>query len=170
MHNLDLTYTWLDVLVVWLYPIQLYVELIVVERPLDLYTSMQRHPCIPKKVPPILAPSLVINLNSPSPSMVLLESPTWNSLIVIFLLMFSLLFATLEPWSLLKFHLSDPCCVYNMFMDTLYPLKQLLVRRSIYIFSLHWNIFLIIHFYITLIDFNTFMIKLNGLYILKCIW
>jgi hypothetical protein len=50
----------LDVHVAWLYPIQFYVELTLVECPLDLYTSMQIHPYILEEVTLIPSPSLVI--------------------------------------------------------------------------------------------------------------
>jgi len=59
---------------VWLYPIQFCDELTKVECPLDLCTSMQKHPCTLEKIPPTPTPSLAISLNSPSPSMVLHES------------------------------------------------------------------------------------------------
>ncbi len=49
-----------DVHVVWLYSIQFYVELTLVECFLDLYTSMQIHPCILEEVTPTPSPSLVV--------------------------------------------------------------------------------------------------------------
>jgi hypothetical protein len=45
---------------VWLYPIQFYVELILVGCLSDLSMSMQRHPCTFEEVPPTPAPSLVV--------------------------------------------------------------------------------------------------------------
>ncbi len=129
--NLDLTCIWSDVLVVWLYQIQFRVELTPVECPSNLYTSMQRHPCTPKKVRPTLAPPfLVVSLNSLSPSMVLLESPYWDLLTFVHMLMSNLLFATLKLWYLLEFHLFEHSLVgvCNMFLDIFYPLKQFLVH------------------------------------------
>jgi hypothetical protein len=51
---------WLDVLMVWLYLIQLCVELTLVECPSNLCTSMQRHPCTFKKNLPTPTPFLVV--------------------------------------------------------------------------------------------------------------
>jgi hypothetical protein len=45
---------------VWLYPIQFSIELTLMGYPLSLCTSMQRHPCTFKEVPPTPTPSLVV--------------------------------------------------------------------------------------------------------------
>jgi hypothetical protein len=45
---------------VWLYLIQLYVEITPMGCPLDLCTSMQRHLCTLKEVPPTPTPSLIV--------------------------------------------------------------------------------------------------------------
>jgi len=49
-----------NVHVVWLYLIQFYVELTLVECPLYLYTSMQRHLYILEEITPTPSPSLVV--------------------------------------------------------------------------------------------------------------
>jgi hypothetical protein len=67
---LDLTYTWLNVLVVWLYPIQLCAKLILVEYFSNFCMSMRRHLCILEEVSPTLVPSLSVTKHSPSPFMV----------------------------------------------------------------------------------------------------
>jgi hypothetical protein len=83
--NLDSIYTWLDVLMVWLYQIQFNVEPTLVECPLDLCMSKQKHPCILLAIPPTPTPFSVVNLNLLSPFEVLLESLDLDSLIIVFL-------------------------------------------------------------------------------------
>jgi hypothetical protein len=86
LHNLDLIYTWANVLVVWLYPIQFCVKLTMAECFLDLCTCMQRHLCILEEVLlPTPTPSMVVNLNSPSPFMVFPKSPDLDLLIIVLL-------------------------------------------------------------------------------------
>ncbi len=64
-----------NVLVVWLYPIQFFVKLTMVECFLDLCTCMQKHPCTLEEILlPTPTPSIVVNFNSPSPFVVLPKS------------------------------------------------------------------------------------------------
>ncbi len=71
--NLDSICTWLDVPVVWLYPIQFGVEPTLVECLLDLCMFKQRLPCTFLAIPPTSAPFSAVNLNLLSPFEVLLN-------------------------------------------------------------------------------------------------
>ncbi len=89
---------------------------------LDLCTCMQRHLCILEEVlPPTPTPSMVVNLNSPSPFMVLPKSPDLDLLIIV------LLFVIPKLWPSLGFHLYEHSLagvICSMFLDTLYLLEQ----------------------------------------------
>jgi len=106
-----------DVLVVWLYPIWFDVELSLMECLSNICTSKQKHPYIPLAISPIPTPSLVVNLNSPSPFKVLFESPNSDLLTIVLLWVSSLLYTILEPWVWLEFHQFEHSLVgvYSLF-------------------------------------------------------
>jgi hypothetical protein len=83
----------------------------------NLCTSKQRHPYSPLAIFPTHAPFLVVNLNSPSPFKVLLESPNSNLLTIVLLWVSNLLYTIIEPWPWLEFHQFEHSLVgaYSLF-------------------------------------------------------
>jgi len=84
--------------VVWLCPIQFGGEPTLVECPLDLCTSKQKHPCTPLTTPSIATPFVVANLNLPSFEVQLESLDSYLFIVLLLWLMSILLFATLKPW------------------------------------------------------------------------